>query len=505
MRKFILIFLIFSCFFCATNALADTGTYQILDYKATLTPHSSGEVGIDYYQKWLVTGGHIPWITVGVPNSDFTIIQEKNRGAIKSIKSANESGWSGIRIDLDKDYKPNETFEVWFSISQKGLFYADKTNYRLDFIPGWYDRANIDNLTIEIVCFAKPEQIKASPEPLLKKDQKIIWEKKNLAKGERFKVEISFPKTLVKMDEKGIRKAGEISPGVVFWVVLLLIVIVVVVMLIFSTEGDEDESHYSGGHYSSGGLGGRSGGGSGSRSSGGGGGFGGRSYSCACACVSCACACACAGGGGAGCSRKIEHTCPLCLPRRKKLWQKILPIPLGILILLSFVSCSGKEQPYDTNIEVLQGEPAFTSLGQYWVIDKTDLLNKKTIIEADKICQQLKEDGIAEIVVLIQNHIKQPEKYTTHYGRWLKLGKRGLSTEGGNNGIVWLIRPDAQERITISVGRGLPKFTAVDYGEIMEKAKDYINFNNFDAGALLIVKETDKKLREIYKPKGGER
>ncbi len=170
---------------------------------------------------------------------------------------------------------------------------------------------------------------------------------------------------------------------------------------------------------------------------------------------------------------------------------------LLIAVLLLIVNCS-KEQPYDANISLPKGEPPFVPLGNYWVIDEAGVLSEDTIIKGDAICQALKEDGIAEMVVLVQTGIKQPEKYATHYGRWLKLGRKGRSTEGGNNGIVWLIRPDAELKMTISVGRGLPRFTSSDYGQVMEKAKEYLNFNNFDKGVMTIIEETNKKLREIY-------
>jgi len=111
----------------------------------------------------------------------------------------------------------------------------------------------------------------------------------------------------------------------------------------------------------------------------------------------------------------------------------------------------------------------------------------------------MQDQGLAEVVILIQSGVKNPVEYTTHYGRWLGLGKKGLSTAGGNNGIVWLIRPDAEEKITISVGRGLPSFTSVDYGQIMEAAKDYINFNNFDRGVEEIALGTYQKLVKIKK------
>jgi uncharacterized membrane protein YgcG len=511
MKRFILISCVLFGLLCASNSFADTGTYRILDYKVTLTPHSSGEVDIDYYQKWLVTGGHIPWITVGVPNADFTIMREKCKGAIAEIRSANEGSWRGIRLDLDKDYRPDETFEIWFSISQRGLFYANDTDYRLDFTPGWYDRAAIDNLTIEIISFAALNQVKASPEPLSKEGQKIAWGRKDLRRGERFTAGISFPRTLVAMTNVRKRSQRDNS-GLMLLLAILSLVTVIAVIRKFHRLKSKESSRYSGGVYSHGGaFGGRrwlggwglSGGRGHSRLSGGGGGFGGAGFSCACACAGCACACACAGGGGAGCSRKIDHICPLCSTKNEKSMERVWPVFLGFFVLLNLASCNSDTKPYDTNTQIEKGEPAFIPLTQYWIIDGTGLVAKKTIVEADKICQQLKEDGIAEVVVLIQNRIKEPDKYATHYGRWLKLGRKGLSTEGGNNGIIWLIRPGAKDRISISVGRGLPKFTSIDYGEIIEKAKDYVNFNNFDEGVLLLVKETDKKLREIYSPKGG--
>jgi uncharacterized membrane protein YgcG len=172
---------------------------------------------------------------------------------------------------------------------------------------------------------------------------------------------------------------------------------------------------------------------------------------------------------------------------------------LFIFLLLVVAGCGPKEQPYDTNMEVPKDDPPFAALGQHWVIDKAGVLKEETIIDGDKICQSLQDDGVAEMAVLVINGVKHPEEYATHYGRWLKLGRKGLSTEGGNNGIVWLIRPDAELKMTISVGRGLPRFTSSDYGEIMDgDAKEFLNFDNFDKGVIKIIEETNRKLREIY-------
>ena len=41
-------------------ALADTGTYEIAEYRVTLAPQQDGKTEITYYQKWRVTGGRSP-------------------------------------------------------------------------------------------------------------------------------------------------------------------------------------------------------------------------------------------------------------------------------------------------------------------------------------------------------------------------------------------------------------------------------------------------------------
>lgn len=173
-------------------------------------------------------------------------------------------------------------------------------------------------------------------------------------------------------------------------------------------------------------------------------------------------------------------------------------VQLCILCLLVLMTaCTGSNGRYDKNVSVPKGDPAFPPLTTSWVIDNAGVLSEQVISAGDAICQQLKTDDVAEVVVVLINGVKQPEDWATHYGRWLGLGKKGLSTEGGNKGLVWLIRPDAPEKLTVSVGRGLPRFTTVDYGSIMDSAIEYFNFGNFDKGVMALVTGTDQVLRSI--------
>jgi uncharacterized membrane protein YgcG len=168
-----------------------------------------------------------------------------------------------------------------------------------------------------------------------------------------------------------------------------------------------------------------------------------------------------------------------------------------VLVLLALSACRGSGERYDENVAVPKGDPPFPALTTSWVIDKAGVLSEPVIAAGDAVCEKLKTDGVAEVVVVIIAGVKQPDAWATHYGRWLGLGTKGLSTEGGNDGLVWLIRPDAQEKLTVSVGRGLPRFTAVDYGRIIDDTIEYLNFNNYDKGVAVLIAQTDEVLRKI--------
>jgi hypothetical protein len=174
---------------------------------------------------------------------------------------------------------------------------------------------------------------------------------------------------------------------------------------------------------------------------------------------------------------------------------------MSVLNMLIIAGC-GRDDKVDENAAVPSGDPPFTKITDSWVIDNVGVMDKAEIVRCSAICQKMQDAGVAEMVLLIQNGVKHPADYATHYGRWLGLGKKGLSGEGGNNGIVWLIRPDAEEKMTYSIGRGLPNLTSSHMVDIMNKAKEYFNFNNYDHGVGIIVEETSKTVFELYGKRG---
>jgi hypothetical protein len=341
----------------------DTGTYRILGYTATLEPQSNGSVRITCEQEWQVLSGNIPWITVGLPDSSFSV--ENWGGAAFRVYPANSGGWSGVRVDLDRAYLTGDKFRINFTVLQNNLLErltSDK-KWRISYVPGWYDRATIERLT---VVLKSPVNLKTyilvDPVPLTSADNIMTWGKNNLSPGERVWIEVeSLDGGFLDASTPGAKKNPFPWPVVIGILVVAGFVGLVVFAVVQNAKArkaalkeriaaaeremtldpekkeaaekgfreyiiQEDIQPDEQGRYYD------------------------RSYgdyitpaiwaavilnqqqtsqassscvhsSCACACVSCACACACAcaGGGAAGCARKTLHECRDCLARNSHL------------------------------------------------------------------------------------------------------------------------------------------------------------------------------------------
>ncbi|HNX40084.1 MAG TPA: hypothetical protein PKK11_05835 [Methanothrix sp.] len=311
----LILIILFSSLLIAGSS-ADTGTYRITDYTVTLAPKLSGEIAMDYSQTWLVTGGNIPWVTVGLPNSNYQI--KGWGGAAKKVSNANEGSWYGARIDLDRNYLPNERFTYNFSIVQRNLMESRSDGYWLEFTPGWYDRAAIDKMSIKVISPIDIKNATASPDPASWQGRTLIFSKSNLPMGEKYKVSVKFPKNAPFYVQAKPPQSTQSPPSIwnrLFTFILVLIFVAVMFAIDYYTKNDDDGYwDYGGPIIYSGHKSGGSGGGK-NHKTGGSGGFGGRSSSCACVSCACACACACAGGGGgggAGCAKKWLHFCKKC-------------------------------------------------------------------------------------------------------------------------------------------------------------------------------------------------
>ena len=347
----------------ALPARADTGTYRIVDYITTLEPQSSGSVKITYEQTWQVLSGNIPWITVGLANSDYSV--QEWGGAASRVSAANSGGFQGVRVDLDKTYLAGNTFKVRFVVLQSSLLerLMSEKKWRIVFTPGWYDRATTGHLGIRLVSPVNPDSYSLlNPLPTSSTNNVITWDRNNLSPGGRFEIRVEcLDGSFLSATIPGAKKGPSPWPFVIGALAVIAVVALIVVgvrkakeardaelkariaateremaqdrakkeevekgfreyVIEKGMEPDAEGRYYdrSYGDYITPAIWAavilsqqRAHDVTGVASRGG--------YSCACACVSCACACACAcaGGGAAGCSRKTIHECSDCAKSAK--------------------------------------------------------------------------------------------------------------------------------------------------------------------------------------------
>jgi hypothetical protein len=175
--------------FIPARVFADTGTYKINNYTVTLTPQSDGSVNISYYQQWTVLSGNIPWITVGLPNTSYTITDSGNN--VSDIRDDSGSGWDGVYISLDKTYYSNQSFAVSFTVNERGVLSESSGSWGINFTAGWYDNAAIDKMDIDLVSPISPSEYTFNPAPTGIAGNTVIWEKTNLPGGYQFSVSFS--------------------------------------------------------------------------------------------------------------------------------------------------------------------------------------------------------------------------------------------------------------------------------------------------------------------------
>ncbi|NLA06391.1 MAG: hypothetical protein GX872_02025 [Firmicutes bacterium] len=328
------VFLAVICCVFGVPVFADTGTFKIRNYTVEITPQPDGSWVADYRQEWEVLSGTAPWVTVGLPNADYKITSWS--GAATKVRSDNQGAWSGVFVQLDRDYGKGESFDFGFTVTQHKVAYPkDDSHVEFSFTPGWYDDITVERMVIILQNPWSQEDLKfISPTPYEKTGDRAVWVSK-LGPGQRFKVNFAFSSevfTELEQSPKG-RPANNGAPPIVGFCVLFIVI--VMFLMILNAILRSRRRYYRGrrGIYygtprpfgtpvivktgsnegkQPGKTGDASGSGNSKKSGSGGGGFGGRAggchcVSCACACVSCACACACAGGRGAGCTRKFSR------------------------------------------------------------------------------------------------------------------------------------------------------------------------------------------------------
>ena len=190
----------------------------------------------------LDSGDNINYVTVGQPNSDFTIGEAKDQYG--NMLDASTSDSTHVKVVFHTPLSAGQT--VWFTVMTNvaHMIYLDtmnQGNVGMKFIPMWWSQARINDLRVLIVLppnvtVGQVKTLEGADWNNTQQDDgewAVFFEKQDLAPDEQYPVGVSFPKEYVQNYET--RATGQVGffqqYGLILLVLSVLIVAVVAVAL----------------------------------------------------------------------------------------------------------------------------------------------------------------------------------------------------------------------------------------------------------------------------------
>ena len=216
---------LFFLFALQTNARAEE-IDQIENMTVTVDPRmNDASLDIQYEITWKVldstTEGPLTWVRIGTPNSSFdnpTAITDN----IKSIKKYNQNNESYVRIDFKNSYKAGESVTFRYTIHQPNMCTVSGNKCKFEFTPAWFMDIKVDNLTIRWNADSVEKSDHKSQE-----DNYLVWNKKNMRKGEKLTAKIEYPKSAFSAINTRVTTKNRGLGGIIVFIVVLIIVMFV--------------------------------------------------------------------------------------------------------------------------------------------------------------------------------------------------------------------------------------------------------------------------------------
>jgi len=229
---------------------ADTGTYTVSSQNVDLWVQTDGNVIIRYEIAMLVHTGNIPWVTVGLPTSDFDV--NSYGGAALVVAAENSGSWSGVYVTLDKTYYANERFEFSFEVLQKEFIYKyNDQQASLLFTPCWWDNAVVQQMNVTIHLPPEIQSVTTTSQPTKFLNSTVVWEWTDIPAGEKKTAGVLMPLSVFSHVGPGPGLFDFLSGYTwVLWLAVGLIGVVVVIGLVLRRgfrSSYEDPQMFTGG------------------------------------------------------------------------------------------------------------------------------------------------------------------------------------------------------------------------------------------------------------------
>ncbi len=186
--KRLLVFALMTCLFCSSGFLSFSVDPDIIhEMVVTINPQDDGYLNIHYsldYEAATDFPSDIQYLEVGVPNTDFTLLEYSPSSLIKEAYEKKQNG-SFVHLSFVDLPKAGDRLTLEFTVRQGSMYNKSKQDdISFQFVPGWFDFAIIKELKV-IVETGGLNNVVVMPEPDEWSDSKAIWITKNLDANEK--------------------------------------------------------------------------------------------------------------------------------------------------------------------------------------------------------------------------------------------------------------------------------------------------------------------------------
>ncbi len=186
--KRLLVLALMICLFCSSGFLSFGIAPDIIhEMVVTITPQDDGYLNLHYsldYEAATDFPSDIQYLEVGVPNTDFTLLEYSPSSLIKEAYEKKQNG-SFVHLGFVELPKAGDRFTLEFTVRQGSMYNkSGQGDMSFQFVPGWFDFAVIEVLQV-IVETNGLSNVVVMPEPDEWADSKAIWITKNLDTNEK--------------------------------------------------------------------------------------------------------------------------------------------------------------------------------------------------------------------------------------------------------------------------------------------------------------------------------
>jgi len=225
-------------------AVADTGTYEISKQYVTLDVRLDGNVLIEYNITMEVTSSNIPWVTVGLPTSQYTI--NDYGGVATTCKRDDYGSWTGVKMTLDKTYYAGDSFDFSFSALQKAFIYKYGNNQSsIQFTPCWWDHSITKDLKVTFILPNEIKNVTTTSEGATFTQSRIQWQWSNVPSGQKYTIGFIMDSAPFTSLTSSTGSSSDSAVWLFIFILTITIIGVIAIILFTQSSSSNARSHYT--------------------------------------------------------------------------------------------------------------------------------------------------------------------------------------------------------------------------------------------------------------------